>query len=65
MYLNIKMIYLFMEFNNIYLSIIKFLNCYNSNEIDDVMFYEKLETINENEVLIPNTNNYLNIFDEL
>jgi hypothetical protein len=54
-----------MEFNNIYLSIIKFLNCYNSNEIDDVMFYEKLETINENEVLIPNTNNYLNIFDEL
>jgi hypothetical protein len=59
------MIYLFMEFNNIYLSIIKFLNCYNNNEIDDVMFYEKLETINENEVLIPNTNNYLNIFDDL
>ena len=54
-----------MKFNNIYLSIIKFLNCYNNNEIDDVMFYEKLETINENEVLIPNTNNYLNIFDDL
>lgn len=51
-----------MEFNNIYLSIIKFLNCYNHNEIDDVMFYEKLETIHENE--IPNTNNYLNIFDD-
>lgn len=55
-----------MNFNNVFLNILNFFNCYNlgnDNNNDDIVLDDDLPIIDENEILLPSKKDKINFFD--
>jgi|TARA_B100001540_G_C15815473_1_gene647023 hypothetical protein len=53
-----------MNFNNVFLNILNFFNCYNlGKDSDDIVLDDDLPIIDENEILLPSKKDKINFFD--
>ena len=55
-----------MNFNNVFLNILNFFNCYNlgyDNNNDDIVLDDDLPIIDENEILLPSKKDKINFLD--
>lgn len=53
-----------MNFNNVFLNILNFFNCYNlGKDNDDIVLDDDLPIIDENEILLPSKKDKINFFD--